>query len=135
MKGNKVKVTGKGIMIVMRRRREGRKSPDYQDIVMDSRSSRAGPDGDVFKSYVAWKHQIRALTFQFCGARREWVCAFLFLCTWKRLVCCLLVQDGAVRLKKQALGTTRKIFQHLRMKGFGWMTHHREIYPLTIKPT
>ncbi|CAF2178440.1 unnamed protein product [Brassica napus] len=63
MKGNKVKVTGKGIMIV---RREGRKSPDYQDIVMDTRSSRAGPDGDVIK------FQIRALTFQFCGARREW---------------------------------------------------------------
>ncbi|CAN7128999.1 unnamed protein product [Brassica rapa subsp. narinosa] len=46
------------------------KSPDYQDIVMDTRSSRAGPDGDVIK------FQIRALTFQFCGARREWVCAF-----------------------------------------------------------
>ncbi|KAH0919152.1 hypothetical protein HID58_026812 [Brassica napus] len=37
---------------------------------MDTRSSREGPDGDVIK------FQIRALTFQFCGARREWVCAF-----------------------------------------------------------
>ncbi|KAG2242204.1 hypothetical protein Bca52824_095953 [Brassica carinata] len=33
-----------------RDRREGRKSPDYQEVVMDTRSSRAGPDGDVIKS-------------------------------------------------------------------------------------
>ena len=46
-----------------------------------------------------------------------------------------VVQDGAMRLKKQAIGTTREIFQHLRTKGFGRMTHLREIYPLTTKPT
>ncbi|KAF3509743.1 hypothetical protein F2Q69_00002563 [Brassica cretica] len=46
-----------------------------------------------------------------------------------------VVQDGAVRLKKHALVTTREIFQHLRTKGFGWMTHRREIYPLKIKPS
>lgn len=33
-----------------RERREGRKSPDYQEVVVDTRSSRAGPDGDVIKS-------------------------------------------------------------------------------------